>query len=91
MARFIRNHNGIVPIKITEDSTAISLYADDTTIITYRNKDTITKIFKALDEYAIISGLKVNKAKTQIMCTGTNLYNDVVLMIHVQLQTKSIY
>ena len=79
MARYIRNHKGIVPIKITEESTAISLYADDTTIITFRSKDTINKIFEALEDYAIISGLKVNKAKTQIMCTGSNLDNNIAL------------
>jgi len=55
--------------------SCISQYADDTTIITVRNKKALTCIFDTLESFSIISGLKVNIDKTQVMPIGENLTN----------------
>ena len=50
----------------------ISLYADDATIVTIKDKNTLESILKILENFASISGLKVNAVKTQILPTGKN-------------------
>ena len=59
--------NKIPPIKLTPYSTCISQYADDTTIITFARDQILKKIFYILEQYRIISGLKINETKTQIL------------------------
>jgi len=75
MAAFVRNNNKIPPILITDKSSAISQYADDTNIITYRSRYVLDEIFHTMDMFAIVSGLKVNVKKTQVLFTGPNHYN----------------
>ena len=70
MARYIRTKESIPPIKIYPSSTAVSQYADDTTIITHRSKVILLEVFDILNEFAEISGLQVNKSKTQILLIG---------------------
>jgi len=55
--------------------TCISQYADDTTILTIRNKKVLICIFDILESFSIVSGLKVNIDKTQVMPIGKNILN----------------
>ena len=67
MARYIRASKLIKPILVSPRSTAVSQYADDTTIICHKNKNGVLEIFNILDQFGMISGLSVNKGKTQVM------------------------
>ena len=60
---------------MSESHSAVSVYADDTTIITHCNSNIINAVFKILDAFAMVSGLKVNKEKTQVMPIGINNLN----------------
>ena len=73
MARYLRRKDTIRPINISDTNTILSQYADDTTVITFRSKEAVLDIFECLDKFAIMSGLKVNKGKTQVMLIGHNL------------------
>jgi len=67
---YIRQSALIPHIYISEYSSSISQYADDTTIITFRNNNILRNTFRILRDFNIISGLKVNEKKTQIMEMG---------------------
>ena len=75
LSEYIRRNKEIIPIKPSNayNMSAISQYADDTTIITYKNKKSIEVVFRILGEFEKISGLKVNKGKTQILPIGVNI------------------
>ena len=63
LASYIRYITTIIPIPVSESHTSVSMYADDTTIITYHNSSIIKTVFKTLVAFAMVSGLKVNKEK----------------------------
>jgi len=73
MASFIRENNNIPTITNNENASVISQYADDTNIMTFRDVAILQEIFKCMDMFEVVSGLKINKSKTQVMLTGPNL------------------
>jgi len=75
LSNYIRSCSKIPPVNNLGKGSCISQYADDTTIITVRNKNVLKTIFDILDDFSIISGLKVNIDKTQVMPIGINLSN----------------
>ena len=73
LACFIRASISIPCIPISQSHSAVSMYADDTTIITDRGQNVINSLFTILDNFSVVSGLKVNKEKTQVMPIGSNI------------------
>ena len=71
----IRASQIIKPISISLASTSVSQYADDTTIICHKNKKSVLELFNILDSFGKISGLMVNKSKTQVMMIGPKYYD----------------
>ena len=67
LAHKIRNTNEIKGIKIDNLEHKISQYADDTTLFLKGELSSFSLTFKLLDHYSTISGLKVNKDKTQVL------------------------
>ena len=67
LAHKIRNTNEIKGIKIDNLEHKISQYADDTTLFLKGELSSFSLTFKLLDSYSTISGLKVNKEKTQVL------------------------
>jgi len=72
MASYVRRNENIPALKISNSSSCISQYADDTNIITHRSRNTLDEIFNTMDKFAVVSGLKVNVKKTQVLFTGPN-------------------
>ena len=85
LAEAIRSNKNIEGIKIYKKEHKISLYADDTTLITKANVSSIRNCMLALKEFEKISGLKINKDKTKVAKIGgwgdnrTNLCDDLLL------------
>ena len=77
MAMYIRASKIIKPITISQASTSVTQYADDTTIMCHKNRESVVELFDILDNFSKISGLMVNKAKTQVMNIGPNYYDNV--------------
>ena len=53
----------------------LSQYADDTNMILDGSKPSFTRAISVLDEFALVSGLKVNYEKTECLWIGTRLFS----------------
>ena len=85
LAEAIRSNKNIEGITIYKKEHKISLYADDTTLITKANELSIRNCMLALKEFEKISGLRINKEKTKVAKiggwgdNGTTLCDDLLL------------
>lgn len=68
--------HGIELPDVYQDITEVKLtqFADDTTIFVKDNVS-INNVIKVLDEFAVLSGLHLNKAKCDTVWIGANRYN----------------
>ena len=67
----IRKNDKIKGIVINGDSSKIEQYADDTYMAFLFEKESLDQIINTLDKFQIISGLKVNYDKTEILRIGS--------------------
>ena len=72
LAIYIRNDPNIEGIKINDKTESkISQYADDTALSLLYSASTIANVKNTFDKFEIISGLKVNYDKTEILRIGS--------------------
>ncbi len=71
LAIYIRNNPDIEGIHINNSESKISQYADDTALSLLYSAKTIATVKQTFDSFEIISGLKVNYDKTQILRIGS--------------------
>ena len=69
LAHRIRSCEDIHGIKISNKEIKITLYADDITIVA-GDRTSAKNVFKILNEFAMCSGLKINKDKSEAMWLG---------------------
>ena len=60
-------------------TTKVGAYADDVTIIMPRSERSMKEVVSTLDKFELISGLKVNKDKTQVLRIGKGASSDKIL------------
>jgi nitrogen regulatory protein PII-like uncharacterized protein len=72
LALSIRNNEKIEGITINKEEIKISQFADDTCVYLKNDPACIIEIFNILDTFSILSGLKVNKDKTEILPLGNS-------------------
>ena len=72
LAIAIRQNKDIKGISIGSEETKILQYADDTTAI-LADKSSATALFKLLDNFKVVSGLKINCSKTEAMWIGSSI------------------
>ena len=72
LAIAIRQKKDIKGISIGSEETKILQYADDTTAI-LADKSSATALFKLLDNFKVVSGLKINCSKTEAMWIGSSM------------------
>jgi exonuclease III/nitrogen regulatory protein PII-like uncharacterized protein len=77
LAISIRNNEKIKGITINREEIKISQFADDTCLYIRNDPACITEIFNMLDKFSLLSGLKVNKEKTEILPLGTTSLEDM--------------
>ena len=84
----VRQDVTIKGISINNQSTKIRQYADDTTLLLKDNID-IREVLSRLKEFEYVSGLKINKSKSHLICPGNNaLIGSVIEGIEVKKDVK---
>ena len=71
----IKNNTNIKGIEINNNTYVISQYADDTVIILDGTENSLRALVKELEEFYTMSGLKINKSKTQLVWIGEKKYS----------------
>jgi hypothetical protein len=77
MAIKIRQNSRIKGIQIGNTEIKLSQFADDTTFFLEPDMDSIMTLFNTLQEFAKITGLKINKEKTEILLLGNTELTDL--------------
>ena len=70
LATVVRDNVEIKGIAIEQQETKLLQYADDTTAV-LSNIESAHRLFQLLDEFKKLSGLKINRSKTEGMWIGT--------------------
>ena len=70
LAIAVRDNVEIKGIAIEQQETKLLQYADDTTAV-LSNIESAHRLFQLLDEFKKLSGLKINRSKTEGMWIGT--------------------
>ena len=70
MSLMVRKNDRLKGIKIRENESLISLFADDTTLFLDGSEESFREAIYILDTFSGISGLKINNDKTQIAWVG---------------------
>ena len=68
----VRRDDEVKGIQIYGNECKVSQYADDTTLILNGSLSSVERSFSLLDAFALMSGLKVNYAKTRALWIGKN-------------------
>ena len=72
LADAIRNDNNIKGITVDGQEIKISLYADDTTLILDGSRASFQNSLQVLELFSLISCLRVNYKKTEVLWIGAN-------------------
>ena len=83
----IRNDPNIEGIKIGDSEKKLFQYADDTSPILKDDKS-VPHLLKTLDEFAVISGLKINQDKTEWMRIGSTKFSKKSINDFPPIQTS---
>ena len=80
----IRSNKKIAPYKYEMSvyesiSTKLAAYADDVNITMPRSEESLNEVINTLDRFEKISGLRVNKDKTQVLRIGKDAKSDSIL------------
>ena len=73
MSLMFRKHADIKGIKIKDETTLLSLFADDTALFLDGSESSFKNAFEVLDNFSAMSGLKINNEKTQIVWIGSSI------------------
>ena len=80
LSNCISKNNNIKGIKMSETEVKQTLFADDGTFITDGSKTSFENLIHTLDNFAKISGLKLNTKKCNILRTGLPQKNNITYM-----------
>ena len=75
LALKIKQNEKIKGIKINNNDFILTQYADDTTVILDGSEESLNETLHELENYAKISGLKVNFSKTHVVWIGSKKYS----------------
>ncbi len=79
MQKKIRKDSHIKGLTVKENEIKISQYADDTTLILDGSERSLSEALKVLDSFSKISGLRLNKKKTEALWIGSNVGKEEVI------------
>ncbi|KAB1216631.1 hypothetical protein CJ030_MR4G007827 [Morella rubra] len=87
----VENYGLFHGIKVSRRALSLShlLFADDIMIFSRANTREVNQISIVLEEYARLSGQKINKAKSSLFCSG-NTHSEVVVALCNSLQVKKM-
>ena len=75
LAMSIRENNKIVGYKMSGKVCKVNQYADDMFVSIKNERESILEVFKEIDKFGNISGLKLNIDKTELMVFGDEIKN----------------
>ena len=78
LADAIWKNENIKGIAVNEQEVKISQYADDTTLIVDRSKESFLTSLQILENFGIILGLRLNNRKTEAMWIGASNKNETI-------------
>ena len=81
----IREDKDIKGIQIANTDVKISQFADDTSFLLEGDRHSFEKLFQRLQEFASISGLKLNVEKTYNVWLGSKRNSDVQWLPHLNM------
>lgn len=81
----IRENQNIRGIKIAETEQKISQFADDTSLFLEGDKKSYEELFKELDYFEKISGLKINYEKTCNVWLGRSSNNETNFLSNLKM------
>lgn len=84
----IRMNPNISEILMENKVMKVSQFADDTLFSIMNNQTSINTIFKLLENFTKISGLKVNKDKTEIMLIGWSTSSDTPVSVRPYIKNS---
>ena len=70
LAEKIRKNETIKGITVSENEIKVSQYADDTTLILDGSKESLICALQVLENFSLVSGLKLNNRKTEALWIG---------------------
>ena len=70
LAEKIRKNETIKRITVSENEIKVSQYADDTTLILDGSKESLICALQVLENFSLVSGLKLNTRKTEALWIG---------------------
>ena len=71
LAEKIRKNEAIKGIWVSEDEIKVSQYADDTILILDGSKESQICALQVLENFSLVSGLRLNNRKTEALWIGT--------------------
>lgn len=71
LAHLIRSNRNIIGANIKGKAHVIILFADDITLFLYKPSAAISVLNGILYTYQIFTGLKINNAKSKLLCLNT--------------------
>lgn len=86
LAIMIRNNDKIRGIQIKDNIYKISQYADDTTLYLDGKESSLREVLDALNEFHLLSGLKMNIEKTKLIWFGALENSNMVLCREVNFE-----
>ena len=79
LALLIRSNKNIKGIFINNKEYKLSQYADDTSVILDGSENSLRETLNVLHDFSIISGLKVNFDKTQVVWIGKEKFSSATI------------
>ena len=86
LADVIRKNCDIKGITVNGSKVIISQYAEDTTLILDGSRRSLTTSLKVLDLFSEISGLRLNRKKTEALWIGANTDSEEKLCPEIELK-----
>jgi len=84
----VRKNGKIRGIKGKLGEHKISQFADDTTFFLHNSKDTIDELYKTLADFTIVSGLRLNQDKTEVLPLGSATQNECPTLLRPHIKDK---
>ena len=76
LAEKIRKNETIKGIWVSENEIKVSQYADDPTLILNGSKESLIYALQVLENFSLVSGLRLNNRKTEALWIGTSKNRD---------------
>ncbi len=77
LAEYVRNNENIKGITVGSVEYKISMFADDTNMFIEYNKISLDNVLLALDNFASVSGLRINYEKSTAYCVGMGVRKEL--------------